>query len=105
MTSEERIAAAVDILRRAAPGSRIIVFGSHARGEARDDSDLDVLVVEPALRARRAEMVRLREALRPLGIPVDVVVVSRQTYDAWADTPGTLLHEAAREGRIYDAAA
>jgi predicted nucleotidyltransferase len=29
------------------PGTRVILFGSHARGEARKNSDLDFLVIEP----------------------------------------------------------
>ena len=85
----------------AAPGSRVIVFGSHARGNAEPDSDLDLLVIEPTVQARREEMVRLSDALRPLGIPADVVVVSRRTFQEWSDTPGTLIYEAAREGLSF----
>ena len=33
----------------AAPGSRVILFGSHARGHVREDSDLDLLVIEPVV--------------------------------------------------------
>jgi len=50
-------------------------------------------------------MVRLRDVLRPLQIPVDVLVVSRKTYEEWADTPGTVLYEAAKQGKVFDAAA
>ena len=31
----------------APPGSRVILFGSHARGQAGPHSDLDFLVIEP----------------------------------------------------------
>ncbi len=103
MIDEGTIQRAVDLLQRAAPGSSIIVFGPHARGDARDDSDLDLLVIEPEVRARRDEIVRLRDILRPLKIPVDVLVTSRETYERWADSPGTVLYEAAREGRRFDA--
>jgi hypothetical protein len=38
-------------------------------------------------------------------IPVDVLVVSREQFDEWSDTPGNVLHEAAAEGKvIYEAA-
>lgn len=53
--------------------TRVILFGSHARGEAGPDSDLDFLVIERELPSRRAEFVRLRRALRGLGMPVDVI--------------------------------
>ena len=96
----QTIRSAVDLLSRAAPKATIVLFGSHARGDARNDSDIDFLVIEPQVVARRAETVRLRDALRPLRIPVDVVVTSRDAYDKWAGTPGTLYYEASREGKI-----
>ena len=42
---------------------RVILFGSHARDDARPGSDLDFLVIEPHVSDRHAEMVRLRSAL------------------------------------------
>lgn len=76
MIDEQAISTAARMLLRAAPQSKVILFGSHARGEAGPDSDLDFLVVEPQVTARRSEQVRLRDVLRPLRIPVDVLVVS-----------------------------
>ena len=105
MIDEVTINKAVELLRQAAPDATIILFGSGARGESKEDSDLDFLVVEPAVTAQREEMVRLSDALRALRIPVDVLVVSQKTFDEWADTPNTLLYEAAREGRIFHAVA
>ena len=93
---------AVELLRAAAPGCRVIVFGSCSRGQATHASDLDLLVIEPHVRSRRQEMVRLRDALRPLGIPVDVLVVSEKVFSEWSDTPGTVLYEAAREGKVFE---
>jgi len=93
------------MLRAAAPGAKIIVFGSHARGQAAAGSDLDILVVEPEVKSRWDETVRLRDVLRPLRIPVDLVVVNETTFQKWADTPGTVYYEAATEGRVFDAVA
>ena len=58
--------------------ARVLLFGSRARGEEREDSDLDFLVIEERVDSKLSEMVRLRDALPPLGVPVDVVVVSEE---------------------------
>ena len=102
---EETVMKAVELLRQAAPGATIILFGSCARGEAGEESDLDILVVEAEVTARREEMVRLRDVLRPLRIPVDVLVASERIFREWCDTPGTVFYEAATEGRVFDAVA
>ena len=88
----------------ASPAATIILFGSHARGDAGPDSDVDFLVVEPVVAFRHAEMVRLRDVLRPLRIPVDVLVASRAAFDEWSRVPGTALHAAASEGRVLHGA-
>ena len=100
MISEEQIRAVTERLREAAPDATIILFGSHARGDAREASDLDFLVVEPVVASRHAEMNRLSNAIRDLRIPSDVLVVSEKVYREWAGEPGTVIHEAARDGRV-----
>jgi uncharacterized protein len=97
---EDLIAEAGRQLADAAPDAKVILFGSHARGEGRPDSDLDLLVIEPEVKSRRAEFVRLREALGNLGVPVDLVVVPASHVDEWGHFDGTLLHDALREGRV-----
>ena len=102
MIGTQAIEEAVRLLLDATPrGTEVILFGSHATGHAREDSDLDFLVVEPTLDGRRAEMVRLRQVLRPLGIPADVLVVSRRAFESWREAPNNVVAQAAREGRSY----
>ena len=105
MISNDTIAEAVRLLVQAANPTRVILFGSYARGDARDDSDLDLLVVLRELVNKRAEMVRLRNLLRPLRIPVDVIVVSQDEVADWAHLNGTLLHWATKEGKVLHEAA
>ena len=93
------IAEAARRLSQAAPGARVILFGSHARGDAGCRSDLDFLVVEPDVDHRGEESVRLRRALRGLRIAADVIVVSARDVDEWRDVPGSLVHAALSEGR------
>jgi predicted nucleotidyltransferase len=84
----------------AAPGSRVILFGSHARGEAGPDSDVDLLVIEPHVDDRFGEIVRLQRVLAPLRLPADVIVVSEQHVEEWGDVESTMVHDALREGRV-----
>ncbi|MCK5242046.1 nucleotidyltransferase domain-containing protein [bacterium] len=100
MTNDKKINQAVRLLAAAAAPRRIILFGSHARGDARPDSDLDFVVLEDEVKDRRAEMVRLLRVLEPHEIPADIFVASEEFYEDWKDVPGTMLFEAAREGKI-----
>jgi predicted nucleotidyltransferase len=84
----------------AAPGARVILFGSHARGEAGPDSDVDLLVVEPRVADHNREVVRLQRVLAPLRLPADVIVVSEAHVEEWGDVASTMLHDALREGRV-----
>ena len=101
MTDEALIAEAGRRLASAAPGAKVILFGSRARGEARPDSDLDLLVIEPdEVSKRRAETARLRRELRGLEVALDVIVVSAKDVEEWGHFDGTMLNEALSEGRV-----
>lgn len=87
-------------LAAAAPGSRVIVFGSHARGDAGVRSDVDILVVEPEVERPGEEAVRLMRELRDLRIPAEIVVVSESYARDWRDVRGGMIHAAFAEGRV-----
>jgi predicted nucleotidyltransferase len=84
----------------AAPGARVVLFGSHARGEAGPHSDVDLLVIEPNVADQFGEIVRLQRVLAPLRLPADIVVVSEEHASEWRDVPSTMLYDALREGRV-----
>jgi predicted nucleotidyltransferase len=92
--------AGMQLAAAAPPESKVILFGSYAHGDARADSDYDFLVIEPTVTSKIKEMVRLRMALDPLRLAADVIVVPRDYVDEWGDVPGTMLHDALREGRV-----
>ena len=106
MVDSEAINKAVELLREAANPRRIVLFGSYATGEAHEDSDVDLLVVEDEVPDIAGEMVRLRRTLSPLRIPADVIVVTGEYYDYWCETPGNLMFEVAVDGKVlYEQAA
>ncbi len=87
-------------LAAAAPDSQVILFGSHARGEANSRSDVDFLVVEPEVENEADEAVRLHRTLRDLRVPTDVIVVSRDYAERWRGVRGGLVHAALSQGRV-----
>ena len=100
MINQQSIEKAAAVLKRVAKPEKIILFGSHARAEARDDSDLDILVIEKEVTDRVAEIARLNRALGPLRLPIDLLLASRETFEYWADTPGNVYYRARMEGKI-----
>jgi len=84
---------------------RIILFGSAATGQMTPDSDIDLLVVERSPGDPRTEAVRLRGALRGLGRPFDVIVLSADQFEESRNGIGGIAYPATKYGKaIYEAA-
>ena len=83
---------------------QVILFGSRARGDARPDSDVDLLVVESepfgAGRCRHAETVRLCQALPATPVARDILVYSRDEIERWRGSLNHVAARALREGRV-----
>lgn len=100
MIEEAVIAEVGRRISAAAPGARVILFGSHARREAQSTSDLDLLVIEPNVTDAASESVRLRRILRGLGVPADIVVIDTDLARRRSAVAGTMVERALREGRV-----
>ena len=105
MTVMETINLAVQRLVTKARPTKVILFGSYAEERATEESDLDLLVIEREVPSKLKEMVRLREAVGSIGLPVDIIVCSEQELADWGHLPGTVLYWALKEGKVlYEAA-
>ncbi len=87
------------LVRRFNP-EQIILFGSYARGTARPDSDIDLLVVLPLRGSKRAKQIEMRMALRDIPIPKDIVVVTPEEVTRQRHIVGTLIKPALQEGKV-----
>ena len=91
------------IVRKADP-EQIILFGSRARGEARPDSDIDLIVIEKEpygrTRSRRLRAAMLYEALMRCGVPTDILLYSQSEVNYWRHSINNVLARALREGKI-----
>jgi len=92
------------ILSIAAP-DKIILFGSAASGGMTRDSDIDLLIVDPDPGDRHKEGVRLRQILRGLGYPFDIIVISTEWFEESKNVIGGIAYPANKYGKvIYEAA-
>ena len=84
---------------------RIILFGSHARGDAHPDSDLDILVILPDAQAvTRRTVVDMRLAIGAVPVDYDLLITSHADFEWRRDYVGTIEYPAAHEGVELDAA-
>ena len=79
---------------------QVILFGSQARGDARPDSDVDLLVVFPHVENTRLVAVAILNELSGLGVAKDIVVSTPEEIAAWSKLIGNVLEPAMREGRV-----
>jgi predicted nucleotidyltransferase len=97
-----------EIVRRVlsvARPDRIILFGSAATGQMTRDSDIDLLVIEPALANTHERRVEIRDAVGDVGYPVDVIVMRTERFEETKRWIGGIAYPANEYGRaIYKAA-
>ncbi len=106
MEMDERIVGEIvqRILSVCAP-DRIILFGSAAAGKMTRDSDIDLLVLEENPGDTREESVRLREILRGLGVPFDIIVMAKARFEESKGVIGGIAYPVNKYGKvIYEAA-
>jgi predicted nucleotidyltransferase len=99
----QRLQAIVETIVQVAQPERVILFGSRAKGTARDESDYDFLVVVRGIRNEREVSRRIYRALmdKRVGAAVDVVVVNTGTLEQHGESPYYIYQQALREGRVF----
>jgi uncharacterized protein len=78
---------------------RFVLFGSRARGDARSDSDLDLLIIEESDEPRYRRSPRYLRALVGVFPAKDVVVWTPAEIEAWKTVPNAFITRALLEGR------
>lgn len=85
---------------------KVILFGSHARGDGTPDSDADLLVVMNVEGSKRTQAVQIDLALEGIPLPADIVVATPKEMETYRQCIGSIIREAIREGKVlYERAA
>ena len=102
--TEELLAEIVRRILAAGEVLKIVLFGSHARGDAHPESDLDLLVVESDEVAsgtpRYERSPKYYSATHGTFPARDIVVWTPEESDAWSEVPNHFVTAALREGRV-----
>ncbi len=103
---EQRLAVMAADIRRLIPAAEVRLFGSRARGQARPDSDVDLLITAPdawlAQRDRFALLGELWGAVAQPDLSVDLVLHSNSEARRRAQELGSVVHEAFTHGVLLD---
>lgn len=97
---EHWITVMVDRLAAGFSPDRIVLFGSYARGDADEDSDVDLLVVMPEDDERREVEIEMRRLVSDLPVAKDIVVTTNDEIRRRGHVIGTVLEPALREGKV-----
>lgn len=84
------------------PGSRVVLFGSRARGEQDKFSDYDLLIITP-LTFTSTEKIHWstlldRAITENVRIPIDLLLSSEEEVRQSQELPGHIIRSAVREG-------
>jgi uncharacterized protein len=94
----------VNVLVKAINPERVVLFGSRAKGEAREDSDLDLLIIEREPfgpnRSRRQVIRHIRQMLSGFRVPKDILVYSLDEVSKWQHSLNHILAKCLREGKV-----
>jgi len=84
------------------PGARIVLFGSHARGDQDHHSDYDLLIITPETLTPQEKIhwsSRLDRAIvNAIKAPVDLLLNSDEEIRQKQELPGHIIRSAIREG-------
>jgi uncharacterized protein len=100
MIGMDQIAEIIDrIVRELAP-EKIILFGSHARGDAREDSDVDLLVVAETDLPLRGRFPVVRRLLADFPAAFDVFWKTPDEYQRWRNVVNHVVFFAEKYGKV-----
>lgn len=82
------------------PVDKIILFGSHARGDFDEESDVDLLVVADLELPPAERVPALRRSLAGFPVACDIIVKTRAEYDRWRPALNHIVSMAEEEGVV-----
>lgn len=99
MIEEREIERVATLLGNAANAFQIILFGSHARGEAKENSDVDLMIIAESDLPRFKRSRELYKLLRPYPFGMDLLVYTPKEIERGKRSPISFVSTILREGK------
>lgn len=96
----DRIRAIGERLKKEYRAEKVILFGSYARGETTEDSDVDILVIAPTTERFFQRMATVKRLIRDLrnGLSVAPIVLTKQEIEKRIEIKDQFIEEILKEG-------
>ena len=78
---------------------RVILFGSHARGEANENSDVDFMIIAESNLPRFKRTRELYKLFKPYPFGMDLIVYTPQEFERGKRSPVSFVSTVLREGK------
>jgi predicted nucleotidyltransferase len=100
VVDEEKLAEIVRRLVEALDPDKIILFGSRAKGDSHEQSDVDLLIVKPSQEAGHRRVGEAYKALSGIGVPKDILWYTPEEIEEWSEVKYHVATRATKEGRV-----
>jgi len=90
----------VQRILKAGNPQKVVLFGSRARGDARPDSDYDLLVIESSSQPRYKRAAKYRRVLTGVCPAKDIIVWTPEEVAEWRNVPNAFITTALNEGVV-----
>lgn len=103
MLAQEDIEKIVSTIAAHYRPEKIILFGSYARGNATEESDLDLLVIKETGLPRHKRAREIHKLFNPYPAPMDILVYSPDEIEKWRSVKASFVFQALEHGVVvYD---
>ena len=79
---------------------KIILFGSYANGNASENSDLDLVVIQESELPSYKRVRPIKKQLRGIGFPIDILVYTPQEVEYWKETSMAFITQVMKDGKV-----
>ena len=80
--------------------NKIYLFGSRAKGSARSESDIDLLIIADMAGSKHQRSLAIRKLFPNRRFSLDVLVYNQQEFEQESEIPNTIGYTVAHEGKL-----